>query len=29
MDDHIRALQAEEAAIQMKMEMDNNQFGLA
>ena len=29
MDDHIRALQAEEAAMQMKMGMENDQFALA
>ncbi len=29
MDDHLRALQAEEAAIQMKMGMENDQFDLA
>ena len=29
MDDHIRALQAEEAAMQMKMGMENDQFAMA
>ena len=29
MDDHIRALQAEEAVIQMKMGMENDQFAAA
>ena len=29
MDDHIRALQAEEAAMQMKIGMENDQFAMA